>query len=147
MLYMCSKFKYTYQDSPSFFHTFGDSRLGQLWLLDTSMSWGHSAKGGRVERTQFVPSISNSPLLRLHTGEIATDGRTQLHTHYVPASSLLAFDSPNISSEGLLFNSNWDESPPEEDGLQDLIACDKHKHTAAVSIISLHLSHNLNIMY
>jgi hypothetical protein len=42
---------------------------------------------------------------------------------------------PNISSEGLLFNSDWDESPLEEDGPQDLIACDKHKCTAAVSII------------
>ncbi|KAG1743569.1 uncharacterized protein EDB91DRAFT_1080974 [Suillus paluster] len=113
------------------------------------MSWGRSAKGGRVERTHFLPSISNGPLLWLHTGEITTDGCTQLHTHYVPAPSLLAFDSPNVGSdEGMLFGSNWDESPLEEDGLQDLIACDKHKHTAAmfcqVCMLHSHMSNPLH---
>ncbi|KAG1888957.1 uncharacterized protein F5891DRAFT_1216956 [Suillus fuscotomentosus] len=64
------------------------------------MSRGRSAKSSRVERTRFIPSsAANSPLLRLRTGEITTEGRTQLHTHYVPAPSLHVFDSLDTGSD------------------------------------------------
>lgn len=106
-----------------------------------TMSRGHSAKSSRVERTRFIPSsAANAPLLRLRTGEITTEGRTQLHTCYVPAPSLHVFDSLDTGSDaGPFCGGDWDEFPLEQGGSQQMLcepSSDRRKRTAAVSTVA-----------
>jgi len=113
------------------------------------MSRGRPAKGTRVERTRFIPSAVSTPLLQLRTGEITTDGRTHLHTRYITARTLPAFDESLKAgpSEGTLLGDDWDEFPPGEEP-QEIIcqpSADKRKRTAAVSTVSLFLLYNLKL--
>lgn len=113
------------------------------------MSQGRSAKSSRIERTRFIPAAANTPLLQLRTVGITTQGRTRLHTHYVPAPSLSIFDSSDAGSDAGPWD-GWDELSLEQEEPQE-IDCrpsfDKRKRTAAVSIVGLQLSPKLNIMY
>ncbi|KAG2058310.1 hypothetical protein BDR06DRAFT_980537 [Suillus hirtellus] len=100
------------------------------------MSQGCSAKSSRVEQTHFIPSsTANSLLLWLCTGEITTEGRTQLHTCYVPALLLHVFNSLDTGSDaGPFCGGDWDEIPLEQGGLQQMLcepSSDRRKHTAA----------------
>lgn len=109
------------------------------------MPAGCPVKTARIEQTQFVPSslsADNAPLLRLHTAGITSEGRTNINTSYIPASTI---SPPNLShiasNEQILFGGDWDECPPEyEEGSAELIcepSSDKRKRTAAVSLFVL----------
>lgn len=111
------------------------------------MSRGRSAKSSRVERTRFIPSAASTPLLRLRTGEITTEGRTQLHTRYIQAPSNPIFDSlDNDSDAGPFFGGDWDEFLPEQEEEQIVGETSSRKYTAAVSTLSYDCYSNLMIM-
>jgi hypothetical protein len=105
------------------------------------MSRARSAKSSQIQRTRFVPSTgSAAPLLQLRTGGITTEGRTQLHTCYVPAPSLPVFNSLDTGSDGGLFcGGDWDESSLEPEGSQQILCeplADRRKRSAAVSAVA-----------
>lgn len=114
------------------------------------MSRGRSAKSTRVQRIRFVPSAASAPLLQLRTGEITTEGRTQLHTHYVPAPSLPVSDSLDAGADaGPFFGGDWDELSQEQEGPEQIL-CEPSSHsrkrTAAVSTVTYNYYPNLTIM-